>query len=68
MAKKYVNFNPAQGFPAGKTIFYECSLCNEVIQSIPVNAASCKCGNITVDSDAGRVSVKDESHLRVFKK
>ncbi len=68
MAKNYINFNPAQGYPAGKNIFYECSLCNAVIQSMPINAAACECGNIIVDSDAGRVSVKDEGQFRIFKK
>ena len=65
--RKYVTFNPVSGYPAGKDLSYECSKCGDVIPSIPTDVASCSCRNIVIDTDAGRVSVKDDSQMKIFK-
>ena len=63
----YIDFDPSKGFPAGKSLYYECLRCGELIPSIPDNFASCECGNLRIDGDAGRVSASDESKLRLVK-
>ena len=66
MARKYISFNPSVGFPAGEKLRYECGICGDTVLSMPINAAACKCYNIIVDADAGRISVKDESKIKAY--
>ena len=62
-----LTFDPATGYPAGPAIHYECDRCGNSVPSMPVNADACRCGNITVDGDAGRVSVKDPTSMRAYR-
>lgn len=64
--RKYLQFDPAAGFPASQSIRYECGICGETVASIPENAATCKCRNLIVDADAGRFSVKNNSKIRAY--
>jgi hypothetical protein len=64
--KNFIQFDPSRGFPVGDDINYICGMCGESLPSLPVNAVACKCRNIVVDADAGRVSVKDESKIRAY--
>jgi hypothetical protein len=66
MKKKYFDFDPSKGYPAGKTIFYECTNCASEIPSIPDRSIWCSCRNLSIDVDAGRISVDNESNLRAF--
>lgn len=63
---RFKNFNPSVGFPAGEKLRYECGICGDMVLSMPTNAAACKCSNIIVDADAGRISVKDETRIKVY--
>jgi len=65
--RQYVEWDPRKGYPAGPDLFYECGLCGDVIPSLPENADACRCGNVSVDADAGRVSVRDNEKLRIFR-
>jgi hypothetical protein len=65
--KSYLNLDLNQGYPAGKDIFYECGQCGDVIPSQPKESLCCSCGNICIDVDAGRISVKDHSLFKVFR-
>jgi hypothetical protein len=64
--KKYINFDLAKGYPAGDKIQYECVNCGDILLSIPMNSMACKCRNIIVDVDAGRVTVKDGNKFRTY--
>jgi hypothetical protein len=64
--KKYIQLDASRGYPAGKNIYYECEICGESVPSEPKNAAACACRNIIVDADAGRVSIKELSKLKVY--
>lgn len=46
-----MSFDPAGGYPAGDRIYFECTLCGDVIGSQPLDAAECSCGNLVVDAD-----------------
>ena len=65
--KKYLTFNPAEGYPVGKNICYECVQCGDSIPSVPDDSQCCTCGNICTDIDAGRVSVRDDEMLKAFR-
>ena len=65
--KIFIDFDPKKGFPAQKGLFYECGICNDDIPALPDNSIACSCRNILIDVDAGRISVKDESKIRLFK-
>jgi hypothetical protein len=64
--KNYIPFNPSGGYPAGDEVYYECGVCGEEVPSMPKYATACKCRNIIVDVDAGRVSVRDIAKFHVF--
>jgi hypothetical protein len=65
-SKQYIPVDLNQGYPAGDEIYYECGICGDDVPSIPAHAVACRCRNIIVDVDAGRVSVKDPSKFRAF--
>jgi hypothetical protein len=64
--RKYINFDPPAGFPAGASIRYECGICADSLPSMPQHAVACKCRNIVVDVDAGRVSVKNLEQMKAY--
>ncbi len=64
--KTYVSVDPARGYPAGANLSYECGVCGDVLPSMPPHAVACKCRNVIVDVDAGRVSVKDPTKFKIF--
>ena len=66
--RTYLDVDFSKGFPVGRSIFYECKICGQSFSSRSLNSTPCKCGNFSIDVDAGRISVKDESKLKVFEK
>jgi len=64
--KTYISFDPATGYPAGSTLYYECLSCGEIIPSLPDDSAFCHCRNISIDTDYGRISIRDHHLVRVF--
>ena len=69
MARVEIPFVPADGYPAGRDVRYECLRCGAIISSMPSydEAWTCACKNVRVDADAGRVSVDDHGAFRVFR-
>jgi len=65
--RSYVDFDQTIGYPGSKSLYFECGLCGDYIPSQPKESVSCKCMNILIDVDAGRVSVKKEKLIKVFK-
>jgi hypothetical protein len=64
--RKYVSFDPTEGYPAKLGLFYECTRCGDVVASVPKDNVGCKCDNIFIDVDAGRMAVRDASQLKLF--
>ena len=64
--RRYIRFNPALGYPGGPQYYYECLLCGDVVPSIPPKPANCRCCNIIVDIDAGRMNIRDHTNARLF--
>ena len=52
----------------GKDIYYKCTLCGDIIPSIPGDNVGCKCGNIFIDIDYFRLAIDDYNHFKVLKK
>ncbi|CAM3543510.1 hypothetical protein VA7868_02049 [Vibrio aerogenes CECT 7868] len=63
-----IDFEVSSGYPAGKKIYYKCTVCGDVIFSLPEHFAECSCQNITVDRAGGRLSVEKKDCLEVYKK
>ena len=61
----YIEFDESQGYPFGPEIQYECLDCGESLPSAPKHAVACKCRNVIIDADAGRVSVKRHDIFRI---
>ena len=66
MDRKYLNTDFSKGYPAGDDISYECDVCGDTLPSKPMHSVACKCRNMIIDVDAGRVAVKDTSQVRVY--
>lgn len=65
--KEYLNFDASKGYPTGRDLFYECTICGISIPSHPDVSMGCKCGNIFIDVDYGRVSIKREKEIKIFR-
>jgi hypothetical protein len=63
---KVIHFNPKQGWPVSENLWYRCQLCNDVIPSKPSDCKSCRCGNISIDIDYARISVKQENNVELL--
>jgi hypothetical protein len=64
--RKYLSFDPAQGYPAGRRLRYECLICGVTLPSIPEHTDSCRCENIVVDVDGGRITVKVPAQMKLY--
>lgn len=65
-SKTYIRFDPNEGYPARLGLFYECHRCGEAIASIPHVNSRCKCRNIVIDVDYGRIRIQDHSQVRLY--
>lgn len=50
-----MSFDAASAYPQTDELYYECTLCEDVVQSQPVESAECSCGNLVVDPDTGKL-------------
>jgi len=64
--RTYPRFDPKVGYPAGKDLSYECTLCGDVVPSLPPESTHCRCRNVRIDMDYGRISVDDVHACRLF--
>ncbi len=48
-----MSFDSASGYPPEDRIYFECTLCGEIVGSHPAEATECACGNLRVDADSG---------------
>jgi hypothetical protein len=48
---------PGAPLPSGGDIYYECTVCNGVISSVPRIASACECGNLT--GNGGEAVIKE---------
>lgn len=63
--RKYLDFDSKRGFRSKRNLYYECTICGALVSSQPKVAANCSCSNIRIDAEARRMSVKDESNIRL---
>lgn len=66
ISKEYLPSSIAKKFPAGPDIYYECLVCGENVSSMPKHSIACKCRNIIVDVDAGRLAVKNLESFEAY--
>lgn len=65
--EKYFSLDHSAGYPKEPSIWFEFAVCGGKLPSDPPSSIACKCRNIIVDVDAGRVAVKDRSSMRGLK-
>lgn len=68
MSNRYMQFDPNEGYPVGDNLFYECLSCGETVPSLPPDSTHCRCRNIMIDVDYGRISIQDHSLIRLYSK
>jgi hypothetical protein len=64
--KRYQSFNPADGYPVGKDLYYECLVCGNVVPSLSKKNVRCRCRNILVDSNYTRVEIREQAKVKLF--
>jgi hypothetical protein len=62
--EKYFSLEHSIGYPRDAAIWFECTACGGRLPSDPPTSVACKCRNIIVDVDAGRIAVKDRDSMR----
>jgi hypothetical protein len=53
--------------PVGDHLYYECYSCGDVVESLAKTGSQCRCGNFSVSRGTGRIVIRDEAKIRVFK-
>lgn len=64
--KRYHKWTPEAGYPSAPNLFYECMRCGESVASRPPDSTHCKCRNIMIDIDYGRLKVQDSTQVRLY--
>lgn len=55
-------------YPVGDRLYYRCSLCGELIESIPRNSIICGCGNLRIDIFTGSLIEKHKGTARLLRR
>lgn len=66
MKTKRLPLDTNNGYPVGHNLVYRCKLCGDIIPSTPPDSMGCKCGNIFIDVDYARFSVKREKEIELL--
>lgn len=69
--RKIYNFYPldpapdAANLPSGGDLYYECTECQVIVNSVPHIKAACACGNLA--GSGGKLDVKNPEQVRVVR-
>ena len=64
--KIIIPFWPRMGYPVGQHLFYRCKKCLDILPSKPKDSLSCKCGNLRIDIDYGRLAVDRNKTIQLI--
>jgi hypothetical protein len=64
--REYRRFDPAESHPVEKNLFYECLACGNTVHSMSKKGSSCKCQNVMIDADSGRIKIRDNAKVKLF--
>jgi hypothetical protein len=59
-------YHPNRAGPRGEDIYYGCLICGAVLPSDAEHAVNCKCYNLGIDVDAGRLAIQDSSQVVII--
>ncbi len=62
-----IAFDWTRGYPSSKNLFYECTNCQTIVPSLPNDSTTCKCSNVSIDVDYGRVAIRDHNKIHLLK-
>ncbi len=51
----------------GRDIYYKCEACGGIVHSQPMDNIGCNCGNVFVDIDYFRLSIKDYDKFLILR-
>jgi hypothetical protein len=69
--RKIYNFYPIEptpeptALPTGGDIYYECTDCTVIVNSVPFIKAACACGNLA--GNGGKLTVNDPAKVKAVK-
>ena len=69
--RKIYNFYPVEpapdpaNLPTGGDLYYECTECTTIVNSVPHIKVACACGNLT--GSGGKLTIKDATRLKVVR-
>lgn len=64
---KREKFTPKKGYPVAKDLYYRCTTCGDLIPSQPEDSIGCQCGNLFIDIDYARISVKRDKDIELYR-
>lgn len=65
-AEQVITYDLQHGYPTGDNLFYECLACHTIVPSLPPDSTSCRCHNIKIDGDNGRLSIRNQVRTRLI--
>lgn len=70
MPKEFLDYDLSgqSGYPSSPDLYFECTRCGDEIPTAPPDNAYCQCRNVIVDVEAGRVSIKSPSEVKLLRK
>jgi len=54
-------------YPVGDELYYECYSCGDALPSLSPSGTKCRCGNFSVSQGTGRILIRNEAKIRVFR-
>ncbi len=63
-----IAFDPKRSWPRKDGYYYECMICQDTISGMVPTYVRCRCRNLSIDPEAGRMGAREESKIRLFEK
>src|SRR5262245_54864674 len=64
--KEYSSSDFSKSYPGGIDLSYECKRCGDVLPSLPTGFARCKCSNIEISLEDGRMHIESHADARLL--
>ena len=64
--RRYQTFDVKNVAPIGKSLFYECAICGNILHSLSKKNTNCACRNILIEANSGRIEIRDRTKVKLF--
>ena len=64
--RRYHDLDSAKPHPVGSGLFYECTVCGNVVPATKAKGVGCRCQNIVVDAESHGLKIRDHRKVKLF--